>query len=467
MAQVVDWLEPDGMTLTLDGWNLTNLPNAELYRLYSAYLDRHSIRRTANKYRKLYHNGEIKMPEREKPYNPKTEPLEIASRRAKASKSLGAKAIETTVITIPSEHLPYHEKLQEALDADGRVEKATFREGSHRGYIKNSDNEIEYTDDLPNKRAEFTVNFDTEPKWPLIRQVESVKLPRQESKKRPTDGKKAIILPDLQIPYHDEKAVGVALQIIKDPKPDKIILLGDPLDFEKFSNFTNIPLANEFAVSTQGAIDRLHQLMVQLRKLSPSAEIVVLEGNHDQRLTTSVIKNNMASYGLRQANAPESWPVVSVPFLCRFDDQDVEYISGYPVNRHWINENLQVKHGNKVRTGASTAKLVADDERVTTIFGHIHRLEMHHKTVDVYGGGRSNAAWSIGCLCKIDGSVPSKNSGVDLHGRPVENYENWQQAIAIVDYMDGNAPFVITPVYINTFQNYQAMYNGRYYAAAE
>jgi hypothetical protein len=102
---------------------------------------------------------------------------------------------------------------------------------------------------------------------------------------------------------------------------------------------------------------------------------------------------------------------------------------------------------------------------VTTIFGHVHRIEVQYKTVQTYEGGKTNAAYAIGCLCKIDGSVPSSNRGVDLLGRPVANHENWQQAICVVDYEEGNSVFNVNPIYINTFNGYQAIYGGRRYGA--
>ncbi len=449
-----------------DLYNLLNLPNYELYRLYGGYMDKHSIRRTANKYRKMHQRGEVDMPERDKPYNPNTEPLEIANRRARASKSLGAKAIETTVLTIPTEHLPFHEKLQEALDTEGTLSRATFTSGEHTGFIKNSENEIEYTDPLKVKRIKFEVDFDTEPKWPPVNRVESVKLPRREQKEADAlrTSKRAVILSDLQYPYVDEKALQVALEIVRDAKPDKVVLVGDLLDLSAWSKYIQRP---EFAAQTQDAINQAHQLMVKLRQLCPAAEIAVLEGNHDARMEKYALANAQAAYGLKRADQPEGWPVLSVPYLTAMDSLDIDYVSGYPANRHWINKNLQVRHGNLVRSRGNTAVAVALDEKISTIFGHIHRMETQYLTHHTYDGGKTIGAWSIGCLCKIDGSVPSTRGGVDLSGRPVTNYENWTQGLAIATYEEGDGSFDVQPVFMNTFQNYRAFYQGEMYEATD
>lgn len=452
MATITEWAEDDL-------WNLLNLPNEELYRLYGAYLDKHSIRRTANKYRKLHQQGKVNMPERERPYNPEQEPLQIANRRSRAAKTLGRGAVETTILTIPTEHLPYHEKLQEALEEHGNLNKARFSD-YQMGY-KDADGEAQ-THDL--RASRFEVAFDSEPKWPLVTRVESVRLPRKEKaeKDRLRASKRAVILPDLQIPYQDEKAVEVALKVLRDAKPDRVVILGDLLDLAQFGKFLQEP---EWATAVQEAVNQAHQLLATIRKLAPTAEISVLEGNHDARLPKDMKVNSAKSLRLKRADQLDGWPVMSVPYLTAMDTLDIEYLAGYPANRLWLNQNLQVRHGQLVRSRSSTARAVNDDERASTIFGHVHRLEMQYMTHHTYDGGKTNAAWGIGCLSKIDGSVPSTKSGYDLEGRPVTNYENWQQALCVVDYEEGDAAFNVQPLYINTFRNYQTMWNGRKYEA--
>jgi len=272
-----------------------------------------------------------------------------------------------------------------------------------------------------------------------------------------------LILPDLQIPFQDEKALEVALKIVRDVKPDKVIVVGDLLDLSAWSKFLQRP---EWALQTQQAVIRAHQLMAEIRQLCPTADIIALEGNHDLRMNTHMQKNAMAAMGLKRADQLEHWPVMSVPYLCAFDTLDIEYISGYPANRYWINENLQVRHGDKVRSNASTAKAISEDERVSTIFGHTHRLETHYKTKQTYDGGKINAAFSPGCLCKIDGSVPGRNTGYDLDGKTIESYDNWQAGIAVVNYEEGNGSFDVQLLFINTFDGYRTMYNGKIYRAS-
>lgn len=172
--------------------------------------------------------------------------------------------------------------------------------------------------------------------------------------------------------------------------------------------------------------------------------------------------NAAAAFGIKIAGAPDSWPVMSVPHLLRLDELDVEYVGGYPAGAYWINDRLQCIHGLKVRSSGSTAKIVSDDERVSTIFGHVHRIEMHYKTVRVRNGGRTNFAFTPGCLCRIDGAVPSTKGSTDVHGRPVLSYEDWQQGLAVVHYNEGDSPFAIEPIYID---HGRAIFRGKEYHA--
>jgi predicted phosphodiesterase len=42
--------------------------------------------------------------------------------------------------------------------------------------------------------------------------------------------KRIVVLSDLQIPYHDSKAVKASIQFVKDYKPDELWCVGDELD---------------------------------------------------------------------------------------------------------------------------------------------------------------------------------------------------------------------------------------------
>lgn len=304
----------------------------------------------------------------------------------------------------------------------------------------------------------FVPAWDDGPEWPVVQPAKPclVKPPVSAKPKQGDGWNTAVILPDPQIgyrryedgtldPFHDERAMAAALQLVKHLKPEVVINLGDFLDLATFGTFEQEPA---FALTTQAAIDRGHRFLAEQRAAAPTADIRLIEGNHDRRLQKSIIKNAQAAFGLRRANIPESWPVLSVPHLLRLDELGVEYVEGYPAGITWINENVACIHGHKVRSAGSTAAAVVDDERVSTIFGHVHRIEMQHKTRRTKDGPRHSFAATPGCLCRLDGAVPSTKSSTDSKGRPVGSVENWQQGVGVVTFEPGDGRFALELVAI-------------------
>jgi predicted phosphodiesterase len=267
--------------------------------------------------------------------------------------------------------------------------------------------------------------------------------------------KTAVILPDPQIgfrryenghldPFHDLKAMNVALQIIAYEQTQngvhQVVNLGDFLDLPSQGRFAQ---EASFAQTTQLAIDAGHLFLAQQRATAPDAEIVLIEGNHDRRLQNFVEANALAAFGLKRAQKPTEWPVMSLPFLLRLDELNVTYIDSYPAGKHWIADNLRAIHGNKVRSNGSTAAAYTNDMgHISTVFGHTHRLEIQSRTTWDRVGKIRSMAISPGCLCRVDGAVPSVNGSIDPHGVPKETWENWQQGVAVIKYKDDGDFFV-------------------------
>lgn len=336
------------------------------------------------------------------------------------------------------------------LDDIDRIDKV--RIGGWDGFSKDADGNATIT---PLETAEIilTPTIAAGPSWPVVQPGPPIliKAPKvKRAAKSPGAWRTAVILPDPQIgyrrdletmeldPFHCERTIDVALQVCAAVEPDLIVNLGDLLDLQEFTRFELEP---GFQLTTQPSIYRAQEFLGMQRAIAPNAEIRLLEGNHDARLPRQIIANAKAAFQLKRA--PEDWPVLSVPNLLRLDDFGVEYVPGYPAGITWINDRLACIHGSKVRSNGSTAAGVIDDERVSVIFGHIHRIEMQHKTRRTRNGGRSSLAASPGCLCRIDGAVPGVKGGMDPNGKAVAAVENWQNGLAVVTYKDGDSPFAL------------------------
>jgi predicted phosphodiesterase len=354
----------------------------------------------------------------------------------------------------------------------GSVEKVRISEW--QGITKNEEGEAEIHD-LGGISVVLNPAWAEGPKWPVVQQAAPITIkPVASQKKVERDFKVCVIFPDPQIgfrmyddgeidPFHDEDAMTVALKVAKDMKPDKIVNLGDYLDFAEFGKYEQEPA---FAKTTQLALDRGHKFLCQQRAIAPDAEMVLLEGNHDRRLQKALTTNTAAALHIKRAELPDDWPVNSVPFLLRLDEPhlNVQYIGGYPAGIYWVNENLACIHGHTVRSRGSTAKAVVDDERTSVIHGHIHRIELHHKTRRTFEGAKQSLAASPGCLCRTDGAVPSVKGSTDPHGRPINAVEDWQQGMAVVTYEPGNGNFNVELIPISRGE---AIFRGKYYSAKD
>jgi hypothetical protein len=319
---------------------------------------------------------------------------------------------------------------------------------------------------------QFSPKWETGPEWPVVQQGPAIKLPPFKAKaKKATTFKTCLVPPDIQIGYyrnreglleptHDEKALEICLKVAKDLQPEIIVLVGDNLDFPEMGKYVTYPA---YAQTTQASIDRATLFCAQLRAAAPEAKIIWLAGNHEERMPKYLVQNAAAAYGLRKGNTPDSWPVLSVPYLCRMDDFGIEYRPGYPASDYWVNEKLRIIHGDRVKSSGSTAHVYLNNEKTSVIYGHIHRIETAFKTREDFDGPRTIMAASPGCLARIDGAIPSTKGGVDLDGRPLTRHENWQQGLGVVRYEDDGAhrfSYDVIPIY-----NGWAIYQGTEYSA--
>jgi metallophosphoesterase superfamily enzyme len=342
-------------------------------------------------------------------------------------------------------------------------------------------NEVGETEIHNLQAIQFSPTWEQGPEWPLVEQGPRIQLQKSTTKvSRPKGWEEAVIVPDIQIgfyrksldsldlePIHDEKAIAVALKLIEDINPNQVVMVGDNLDFAEFGKYLT---AAPFKQLVQAAIDRATMLCAQIRSAAPNAKISWIAGNHEARMARYIQTNAEAAFGITRGKLNDelrdSWPALSVPYLCRMDEFDIQYVPGYPESYVSLNENLMVVHGHKVTSNGSTTTKYLNDAHVSVIYGHIHRTEYAYRTRLSKNGPRTIMAASPGCLCRIDGAVPSTKSGADEFGRPMlMGAENWQQGLAVVQYQPpgvGNEWFNYEPMWI---YNGRGFFRGKEYSA--
>jgi len=336
------------------------------------------------------------------------------------------------------------EKLVAQLDAQGitaeeigRISRLSY--GTYQGLTKNANDQAEIH---TMERTGFSLSpkWADGPEWPVIQPAAPVKVPPIRRGVTTGDRRVTVIFPDTQFgfrridgvlhPMHDPAAIDVALQIARHAQPDRIVDLGDTLDLSEWS--MKFAVLAEFVDTTQPALNVAHQMLEQQRSICDRVDLIA--GNHDARLSALVVANARAALRLRPAgDPPDSWPSLSIQRLLSLDDLGVTYHDGYPAGRVKLTEGtaelspLWAIHGEKL-----DVRKVAEAERQSFVQGHIHRISSHERTYEMNGAPWIVRSFSPGCLCRIDGAVPSTKGGTDANGRPVLRFEDWQQGVSIV-----------------------------------
>lgn len=273
---------------------------------------------------------------------------------------------------------------------------------------------------------------------PVIAPIE-VRLRKQAKRstlKREGEVKRALIVNDPQIgfrrrlhstelhPFHDRRVLDLALQVCEADEIDHISLGGDINDMSEWSSkFLAEP---EFYWTTQPALLETAWWLAQFRTARPGAEIKMLEGNHELRMPNLVLQNLRQAYRLKAVDEMTLPPQMTVPRLLALHALNVDYVSGYPDNGYWLNQNVYITHGDVVRSGpGDTAKALTTRQAFTTIFGHIHRRESVTRRMMVHDGELIYTAFCPGCACHIDGRVPGS-----------KHNDQWQQGLAIIEYTE-------------------------------
>jgi hypothetical protein len=313
----------------------------------------------------------------------------------------------------------------------------------------------------PNSQGKVWITpLHPDPVLPLINPVKiDVTFPKRR-KPRNRKSLKVFLFPDPHIGFerelttgklynfHDRRAMDVAIQLILESQPDVVVLLGDIMDLAEWSDkFFKTP---ESALVTRPALFETAWWITQIRLAAPNAEIVYLEGNHEQRIPKLIATYLPPAFDLVGVSNVK-WPVLSIPNLLDLDTLGVTWVPGYPRNEYWIGDNFRVVHGETVRAkSGATSQVVVAARHYGEAFGHIHRVEIATKTVDTRHGKQYLTVISPGCLSHIDGRVPGKGS-----------HYNWQNGVGEIELIDGRIQPSITYIHEGV-----ALRNGKEYVGS-
>jgi predicted phosphodiesterase len=140
-----------------------------------------------------------------------------------------------------------------------------------------------------------------------------------------------LVLSDTHIPYHDKRAIELAVAEGRRRSVVGVLLNGDILDFYQISRFSRDPSRPR----VKSEIEKGRQFIAWLRSQFPRAMIVFKEGNHDERLRTYLADR-----------APELFDLddLELSRLLRASDAGVEWVGD---RRVVMLGKLPVIHGHE------------------------------------------------------------------------------------------------------------------------
>ena len=243
------------------------------------------------------------------------------------------------------------------------------------------------------------------------------------------------VLSDIQIPFQDELALGLALKIIADTKPDLVVLNGDITDCYAISDFDKDP-KHGYEFFTQEK-EEARELLRRLTEMTHHPTVVWLAGNHEQRWDRLMFRSKIAALMAHAQGCENYGDFIGVK------DFDVKF---YKYGDSLKLGHLYVTHGYRVsQHSAYTARMHQEDMGVSVMVGHTHRQGEYARTTmkGVY------KAWEQGCLCHLDMEYMTR-------------LPNWQQGFAMVDY---SSIFKVSLVeIIDEGHQYTGIYGGKSYS---
>ena len=230
------------------------------------------------------------------------------------------------------------------------------------------------TNDKPQKMT-------TEPKMPTSHAK------GQETFKLPIADNNILMISDLHIPYHVNKAVESAINYGVEHKVNTVFINGDLLDFHHQSRFESDPKKR----STKEEFEACKEFFEYLRHKLPKANIYWLLGNHDIRYELW-LRNKAPMLFFDEYYLLEDRLNLSKYRVKKIDDKTLVKIG-----------KLNVTHGHLLLRGVfapvNAARGVFMKAKESTIIGHVHKVSEHQETTL---NGSAVITYSTGCLCELN-----------------------------------------------------------------
>jgi predicted phosphodiesterase len=187
---------------------------------------------------------------------------------------------------------------------------------------------------------------------------------------------KVLVMPDAHHPYVHKQSWKTFLSVARGWKPDKLVILGDFVDFYSVSSFLRDP---ERMITLEDEIDSANAAADEISELS-IPDVTVLEGNHELRLSKYISRAGGELAGLLSAQR-----------LLKIKERGWKWV---PYGKYHTIGKLHFAHDVGF-SGKNSAIQSVEAFGGNIIFGHSHRAACHY--ISTISGDR-HVGWTMGWL---------------------------------------------------------------------
>ena len=223
---------------------------------------------------------------------------------------------------------------------------------------------------------------------------------------------KTLIMADIHAPYHNRRALEIAIETGIKENVEAVILNGDALDFFSISRWQKDPRLRDLPRE----IEIGRELLGSIRTAFSGKEIIFKDGNHEERW-----------FSYLYLKAPELLGVndFEIEKIFRFDELGIKRLTK---RQHIRIGDLNVMHGHEfgrsIISPVNAARGLFLRAKASAIIGHYHQSAEH---VEKNVNDSQIGCWSTGCLCDL---------------RPdYARYNKWNHGFAIVSHEVDSAYF--------------------------
>lgn len=223
-----------------------------------------------------------------------------------------------------------------------------------------------------------------------------------------------LIIPDTHGCLADVPSVGAMLGDLEAIRPAEIVLLGDHLECGNFlAEHHTLGYVAQTEYSFEEDVSAANSLLDSIQRLAPKATVDYIEGNHERRLETWCVTQAKrhprdAEY-LRQIFSADA--VLGIERRgFRWIRQGVHY-DGLSIPATIRKGHCHFTHGSSTARHAASIHVRKFGGNV--VYGHTHRADFDPIRTVKDG---TIAAWSPGCLCKLQPLWQHTNPNDWTHG---------------------------------------------------